>query len=127
PRAARRALRPAGGHRPGGRRLAVPAGDRAQLRSRVPAPGAAVPGRDPPAVPRPRAALRGAGARRGARGVTMATSEPPRTKKRARRAYLLLIGLAGGALAIYLVHGCLTRDEVKTDDAQVDADVVPIA
>jgi len=57
----------------------------------------------------------------------MATSEPPRTKKRARRAYLLLIGLAGGALAIYLVHGCLTRDEVKTDDAQVDADVVPIA
>lgn len=57
----------------------------------------------------------------------MATVEPPRPKKKARRAYLLLIGLAGTALAIYFVHGYLTRDEVKTDDAQIDADVVPLA
>jgi membrane fusion protein (multidrug efflux system) len=57
----------------------------------------------------------------------MATAEPGRTKKKARRAYLLLAGLAGTALAIYGIHGYLTRDEIKTDNAQVDADVVPVA
>lgn len=48
-------------------------------------------------------------------------------KRRAMRAYLLLFGLAAAALAVYFIHGYLTRDEVTTDDAQVDADVVPIA
>jgi membrane fusion protein, multidrug efflux system len=48
-------------------------------------------------------------------------------KKRPMRAYLLLLGLAGGALAVYFIHGYLTRNEVKTDDAQVDADVVPVS
>ncbi|MGE5183071.1 MAG: HlyD family secretion protein [Acidobacteriota bacterium] len=43
------------------------------------------------------------------------------------RAYMLLAGLAIAALAVYFIHGYLTRDEVTTDDAQVDADVVPIA
>ena len=51
----------------------------------------------------------------------------PKRKRRAMRAYLLLIGLAGAALAVYFVHGYLTRDEVATDDAQIDADVVPVA
>lgn len=52
---------------------------------------------------------------------------PVPRKRKARRAYLVLAGLAGGALAVYFIHGYLTRDEVATDNAQVDADVVPIA
>lgn len=56
----------------------------------------------------------------------MSTPEA-RPKKKARRAYLVLAGLAGAVLAGYFIHGYLTRDEVKTDDAQVDADVVPVA
>lgn len=56
-----------------------------------------------------------------------AAPAPAPRKKKARRAYLLLASLAGGVLAVYLIHGYLTRDEVKTDDAQVDADVVPVA
>src|SRR5215469_16293641 len=51
----------------------------------------------------------------------------PKRKNRAMRAYLLLAGLAGAALAVYFIHGYLTRDEVATDDAQIDADVVPVA
>ena len=52
---------------------------------------------------------------------------PPKPKKRATRAYLLLGGLALAVVAIYEIHGYMTRDEVSTDDAQVDADVVPIS
>jgi membrane fusion protein (multidrug efflux system) len=48
-------------------------------------------------------------------------------KSKAKRAYLLLAGLAAAVLAIYYIHGFLTRNEVDTDDAQIDADVVPIA
>jgi membrane fusion protein (multidrug efflux system) len=51
---------------------------------------------------------------------------PPRPKK-ALRAYLVLAGLAAAAVAAYFIHGYLTRDEVSTDDAQIDADVVPVA
>ena len=39
----------------------------------------------------------------------------------------MLAGLAGGALGGYFLHGYMTRDEVSTDDAQVDADVVPVS
>jgi membrane fusion protein (multidrug efflux system) len=39
----------------------------------------------------------------------------------------LLLGLAGLAIAIYFIHGYITRNEVETDDAEVDADVVPIS
>jgi len=46
---------------------------------------------------------------------------------RARRAYLLLGGLAVAVLAVYFIHGYITRNQVSTDDAQVEADVVPIA
>jgi membrane fusion protein (multidrug efflux system) len=63
----------------------------------------------------------------GADPAAKAVAAPAPRRKRARRAYLLLAGLAGGVLAVYFVHGYLTRDEVKTDDAQVDADVVPLA
>ena len=51
---------------------------------------------------------------------------PPR-KSKAKRAYLLLAGLAAAVVAVYYIHGFLTRNEVETDDAQIDADVVPVA
>ncbi len=62
----------------------------------------------------------------GTEPAPRATVVAPR-KSKARRAYLLLIGLTAAAFAVYFIHGYLTRDEVKTDDAQVDADVVPVA
>ncbi len=53
--------------------------------------------------------------------------DPPPRKKKALRAYLVLAGLAGAVVAIYFIHSYLTRNEVSTDDAQVDADVVPVS
>jgi membrane fusion protein (multidrug efflux system) len=50
-----------------------------------------------------------------------------RRKKSAKRAYLILGGLAAAVVAAYYIHGYMTRNLVSTDDAQVDADVVPIA
>ncbi len=52
---------------------------------------------------------------------------PPPRKKKAARAYMVLALLAGSVVAIYFIHGYLTRDEVSTDDAQTDADVVPVS
>ena len=52
---------------------------------------------------------------------------PPQRKKKATRAYAVLGGLVVAILAIYFVHGYLTKDEVSTDDAQTDADVVPVS
>jgi membrane fusion protein (multidrug efflux system) len=52
---------------------------------------------------------------------------PPPRKKKALRAYLVLALLASAVAAIYFIHGYLTKDEVSTDDAQVDADVVPVS
>lgn len=60
------------------------------------------------------------------RSPSAATAVAPK-KKKALRAYLVLAGLAGAVVAVYFIHGYLTRDEVSTDDAQVEADVVPIA
>ena len=61
-------------------------------------------------------------------GSAAATVVAPLAKKStARRAYLLLAALAGAAIGIYFVHGYITRDEVSTDDAQIEADVTPIA
>jgi membrane fusion protein (multidrug efflux system) len=51
---------------------------------------------------------------------------PPR-KSKAKRAYAVLGTLTVAVLAVYYVHGYLTRNDVATDDAQVDADVLPIA
>jgi membrane fusion protein, multidrug efflux system len=48
-------------------------------------------------------------------------------KSKARRAYMLLLGLVVVALAVYFIHGYATRNEIKTDDAQVEADVTPVA
>jgi membrane fusion protein (multidrug efflux system) len=56
-----------------------------------------------------------------------ATLAAPTRKTKALRAYLVLGALAGAVLGVYFVHGYLTRDEVDTDNAQVDADVVPVA
>ncbi len=52
---------------------------------------------------------------------------PVPKKSKARRAYALLLGAAAIAVGVYFVHGYVTRNEVATDDAQVDADVVPIS
>jgi membrane fusion protein (multidrug efflux system) len=52
---------------------------------------------------------------------------PPPRKKKAIRAYAVLGLLAGAVVAIYFIHGYLTRDQVATDDAQVDADVVTLS
>src|SRR4051812_8095434 len=61
-------------------------------------------------------------------GATKATMVAPiPRKKKARRAYLLLLGLAATAVAIYFIHSYVTRNEVATDDAQVEADVTPVA
>jgi len=48
-------------------------------------------------------------------------------KSKAKRAYLVLGSLTAAVLAVYYIRGFLTRNEVSTDDAQVDADVVPIS
>jgi membrane fusion protein (multidrug efflux system) len=48
-------------------------------------------------------------------------------KKGAMRAYLILAGVAVLAVAGYFAHSYLTRNEQSTDDAQVDADVVPVS
>jgi membrane fusion protein (multidrug efflux system) len=52
---------------------------------------------------------------------------PTPPKKSAARAYIILAVLAGGAVGAYFVRGHMTKDLVSTDDAQVDADVVPVA
>ncbi|MEO6775191.1 MAG: HlyD family secretion protein [Kofleriaceae bacterium] len=59
-------------------------------------------------------------------GAAQATVVAPR-KNKARRAYMLLLGLVVIAIAVYFIHGYVTRNEVKTDDAQVEADVTPVA
>ena len=51
----------------------------------------------------------------------------PPNKSKARRAYFVLASLALLAVAVYYIHGYLTRNLVDTDDAQIDADVVPVA
>ncbi len=48
-------------------------------------------------------------------------------KKNAKRAYLILGGLAAAVVATYYIHDYMTRNLVSTDDAQIDADVVPIS
>ena len=48
-------------------------------------------------------------------------------KKKSMRAYLILLGLVGAVVAAYFIHGYITRNEIDTDDAQIDADVVPVA
>jgi membrane fusion protein, multidrug efflux system len=48
-------------------------------------------------------------------------------RKKALRAYVILAVLAVGVIAAYYLHAFWTRNKVSTDDAQIDADVVPIA
>ncbi|CAN5579061.1 HlyD family secretion protein [soil metagenome] len=59
--------------------------------------------------------------------ATATVVAPVPKKSKARRAYLLLAALAATAVGIYFIHGYLTRNEVSTDDAQIEADVTPIA
>ncbi|HUQ01661.1 MAG TPA: HlyD family secretion protein [Kofleriaceae bacterium] len=48
-------------------------------------------------------------------------------RRRARRAFIVLGALSVLAIGAYLFYGWWTRGEVSTDNAQVDADVVPVA
>ncbi|MGE0867430.1 MAG: HlyD family secretion protein [Kofleriaceae bacterium] len=48
-------------------------------------------------------------------------------RKKSTRAYAVLGLLTTGIVGTYLIHGYATRDLVSTDDAQVEADVVPVA
>src|SRR5579862_3148788 len=60
-------------------------------------------------------------------GAPAVTPSATKRKKSAKTAYLILIGLAGAVVATYYIHGYMTRNLVSTDDAQIDADVVPIS
>jgi membrane fusion protein (multidrug efflux system) len=84
----------------------------------------AEPGRSNGADP---AAKAPAGAPPPPPAATAAAAPAARRKNSTPPNNLLLAGLAGGVLAVYFAHGYLTRDEVKTDDAQIDADVVPVS
>lgn len=85
-----------------------------------------------PQAPSPSSSSSGAPTANGAaRPAAAAPPAPPLAaptprKKAARKAYALLGGMAAAALGVYFVHGLLTKDEVATDDAQVDADIVPL-
>jgi membrane fusion protein, multidrug efflux system len=48
-------------------------------------------------------------------------------RRRARRAYLILGTVAVVVAGAWLGHRWLTKDKQNTDDAQVEADVVPLA
>ena len=48
-------------------------------------------------------------------------------RRKAKRAYLVLGAIAGAALAAYAGHWFLTRNRITTDDAVIDADIVPLA
>jgi len=67
------------------------------------------------------------GAQAPADAATAKVVAPIPRKSKARRAYMLLLGLVVVALGVYFIHGYATRDEVKTDDAQIEADVTPVA
>jgi membrane fusion protein, multidrug efflux system len=69
----------------------------------------------------------GTSAPNGADAPKATVVAPVPKKKKATRAYLLLAGLAIAAVGVYFIHGYMTRNEVDTDDAEVDADVVPIS
>lgn len=59
---------------------------------------------------------------------TVATTSPtPTRRRRALRAYLVLAAVATLAAGGWLVHHHLTADEVSTNDAQIDADVVAVS
>jgi membrane fusion protein (multidrug efflux system) len=59
--------------------------------------------------------------------MEMKPEATPPTKRKAKRAYVILAIVALAVVGIYYGHGYLTRNKVKTDDAQVDADVTPIS
>jgi membrane fusion protein (multidrug efflux system) len=53
--------------------------------------------------------------------------ETTSSRRRGLRAFLILAGVALSAAAAWLIHGWWVRDRVTTDNAQVEADVVPLA
>ncbi|HKO55016.1 MAG TPA: biotin/lipoyl-binding protein, partial [Thermoanaerobaculia bacterium] len=53
--------------------------------------------------------------------------QAPIEPRRARRLYLILAIAVGALVLLYLIYALLTRGKETTDDAQVAADVVPVA
>ena len=60
-------------------------------------------------------------------GLLDAQVEAPAKKKSSTRPYLILCAVIAIGIVGYLVFTAITRGKENTDDAQVDADVVPIA
>lgn len=48
-------------------------------------------------------------------------------RRRGKKAFLILGALAALAVCAWFFHGWLVRDQVSTDNAQVEADVVPVS
>jgi len=53
--------------------------------------------------------------------------EKPSPRRRGLSAFLILAAVATTAVAAWLVHGWWVRDQVSTDNAQIEADVVPLS
>jgi len=56
-----------------------------------------------------------------------AASKEAKTRRRAKRAYVILASIASIVAVLWLVHRWWTHGKQSTDDAQIEADVVPIA
>jgi membrane fusion protein, multidrug efflux system len=52
---------------------------------------------------------------------------PVRARRRGAKPFLILAAIVGLAILVWLGYGWLTRGKESTDNAQVDADVVPIS
>ena len=55
------------------------------------------------------------------------TAASARRSRKAKRAYLILGIIAAVVAALWVVHRAMTKGKQDTDDAQVEADVVPLA
>src|SRR4051794_28990448 len=55
------------------------------------------------------------------------TAASARRSRKAKRAYLILAVVAAVVAGLWIVHREMTKGKQDTDDAQVEADVVPLA
>lgn len=56
-----------------------------------------------------------------------ALSPPPTPRRRSKRPFVILGTIAASTVAIYLLYGWYTKNRESTDNAQVEADVVPVS
>ena len=59
--------------------------------------------------------------------ATPGAEREPKAKPKSKKAYMILAFVVAGAAALYGIVTLLTRGRENTDDAQVEADVVPIS